>query len=134
MQKRRYRLVVLLAALLIGFLVSSLVITRWYVKRQDLLVHRHFLLCEVLKPGMTKDEVLDTLRRTGEFISNGAESHNPNIVLHIVFEDEKNKEMYGVFDLVFSENKYVLAYELGFDSLEVICDFRQPTQSITVRP
>lgn len=99
-----------------------------------LLNARHHLLCEVLKPGMSKDEVLNTLKQAGEFTVIGAESPGPVIELHIAFTEPIGKDMYGAFDLGFSDYKYVSAYIRGFEYSDVICDFYQPAQLVTEIP
>jgi len=115
-------------------LAISLAVTYLYVKREERLAQRYHLLCEVLKPGMSKDEVLNVLQQAGEFTAIGTESPGPVIELHIVFTDPKGKQLYGAFDLGFSDYKYVSAYIKGFESSDVICDFYQLTKSVTEAP
>lgn len=127
MQKTKYVLIGLLATFLV--IIFSMVFI--YMKRQEHLSHQYHLLCEVLQPGMSKDEVLSVLRQNGEFTVIGADSSGPVIELHIVFTDPKGKELYGAFDLGFSDYKYVAAYTRGFESSNVICHFIQPTKSVS---
>jgi hypothetical protein len=130
MQKRKYILIALLA----GLLAISLAASYLYVKRQEHSAQRYHLLCEVLKPSMSKDEVLTILKQAGEFTAIGTESPGPVIELHIVFTDPKGKNLYGSFDLAFSDYKYVSAYIKGFEYSDVICDFYQPTESVIETP
>ena len=97
---------------------------------------RHHLLCEVLEPGMSKDEVLSVLNQAGEFWMRDSDSPSPNMDLHISFTDFKGNVLYGAFDLLFIDYKYVQAYIIGFEreSGTLICDFYQPKQPITATP
>lgn len=113
--------------------------TPWYLLSLRYLIFqgaRHYLLCEVLKPGMTKNEVLAVLNRAGEFWMRDNDSPSPNIDLHISFTDPKGKFLYGAFDLGFYDYKYNLAYISGFEgeSIEVICDFTQLVHSTSETP
>jgi hypothetical protein len=130
MQKRKYTFI----ALLVGLLVVLLAIADLFLKRQEHLAQRYHLLCAVLKPGMSKDEVLNVLKQAGEFTAVGTESPGPVIELHIVFTDPEGKDLYGAFDLGFSDYKYVSAYISGFEYSDVICDFYRPTKSVTETP
>jgi hypothetical protein len=118
MKKAKY----IFIAVLVWLLAISLVGAYIYVKRQERSAQRYHLLCEVLKPGMTKDEVLNALKQAGEFTVIGDEPGSV-IALHVVFIDPKGRELYGSFDLGFSDYKYVSAYRLNFESVESICDF-----------
>jgi hypothetical protein len=94
------------------------------LKRQELVVARQHLLCEVLEPGMSKDEVLNVLKQAGEFTFNeDADSLGSPILLDISFTDPKGRDLYGGFVLGFSDYKYDKAYERVFDISETICDF-----------
>jgi hypothetical protein len=66
MKKRKYLFIVLS----LGLLIILLAVTYSYVKHQEHLVARHHLLCEVLTPGMSEDEVLGILHQAGEFTIN----------------------------------------------------------------
>jgi len=111
--------------------VISIATTYLYTKRRERLIQRYHLLCEVLKPNMSKDEVLHVLSQAGEFTAIGAESPGPVIELHIVFTDPIGKELYGAFDLGCSDYKYVAAYIRGFESSDVICDFYHQIKTAT---
>jgi hypothetical protein len=131
MQKRKYILIMLFA----GLLVVSLAITYLYVKRQERLAQRYHLLCEVLEPGMSEDEVLGVLKQAGDFTMSRGEWSGGLIELGINFTDIKGRELYGMFDLFFIDCKYMRAYlRNGSDNLDIICDFYQPTQSATETP
>ena len=130
MHKRRYLLIVLLAGLGLVFLWYSF----WYFERQERLSQRHHLLCEILKPGMSKDEVLNTLKQAGEFGVVGGEDQGSNFEIHIAFTDPNGKEVYGAFELGFNNDKYSGAYILGFDTYDSICDFRFSTPNTKETP
>lgn len=83
---------------------------------------------------MTRDEVLNTLRQADDFVVSGGLSSSPSSELHVVFTDKRGRDLYGAFDLYFSDYKYRAAYVLGFDYIEGICDFSQPTAAITDMP
>ena len=137
MQKRKYIFITL------GFLVVLLTATYSYLKyreyslkHQELLAARYHLLCEVLKPGMSVDEVLGILHQAGEFTTNLSDRERGEIRsnFNISFTDPKGKDLYGGFDLGFFRGGYEEAYISGFDYYETICDFSQPTQSVTMAP
>lgn len=97
------------------------------LKQQQLVAARHHLLCEVLQPMMSEDEVLMVLRQAGEFRFRRSELSADYITLDITFTDPKGKDLYGYFDLVFIDYKYVGADVPQFDVPESICDFSQAT-------
>ena len=97
------------------------------LKRQKLVAARHHLLCEVLKPGMSVDEVVVVLRQAGEFTLNKADWTGGRIELGVNFTDPKGRDLYGAFELGFSDYKYARAYVLVFDKSEAICNFSQAT-------
>lgn len=125
MQKRKYILFVI-----------GIVVTVLGLRHIIFLNARHHLLCEVLKPGMSKDEVLSILNQAGEFTMNYGDWPGGLIELGINFTDPKGRVLYGAFDLGFSDYKYERAYISGFEreSIDVICDFSQVTRSITATP
>ncbi len=109
----------------LGLLIVVSLAAYSYLKHQEFLAQRYHLLCEVLKPGMSQDEVLQTLHRAGDFTFNHAE-WTELAELGISFTDPKAKETYGAFDLLFINDKYTRAYRrLTSDSSELICDFYQ---------
>ena len=95
-----------------------------YLKRQERIAQRYHLLCEVLKPGMSREEVLAVLDQAGDFVVNsGMDEPGPHITLHIVFTDLHGRETYGAFELGFKDYQYIAAYIRGFDRTDHICDF-----------
>lgn len=110
------------AALVVGLTVAAFGINA-YVTRQQHLAQRYHLLCEVLQPGMSRDEALAVLAQYGTFTVAGAEDTSPNVDLHVVFADIRGRNGYGAFDLSFWHGRYNMAYIRGFDSVDVICDF-----------
>jgi hypothetical protein len=132
MQKRKYIFIVL--ALLMVLLTVTCCFLKYQeyalkrhedeLKHQKLAAARHHLLCEVLKPGMSEDEVFGILHQTGDFTVSSGMDKSPDAQLHIVFLNPKERDLYGgAFDLRFSDYKYVQAYISGFDYFEDICDF-----------
>jgi hypothetical protein len=131
MQKTtRYKVVLLLAVLLTVFLAVTY-LNYLYVKHQQAqrqeqehLDQRHHLLCEVLQPSMSTNEVLKTLEQFGEIRVDG-DVTQPNASLYIVFENPEVYETYGgYFFLGFVDYKYIRAYDVGFDARETtICSF-----------
>jgi hypothetical protein len=96
---------------------------------------RHHLLCEVLKPGMSENEVLVILKQTGDFAMNREEWGNGGIVLRINFTDARIRNLYGSFSVVFFDSKYGRAVvSHGSNNPEIICDFYQPSQTVTGMP
>ena len=124
-----------LIILSLGFVMILLAVAFFNLKHQMLLVQRHHLLCEVLRPGMSEDEVLAVLKEMGDFTIRKSEWLGGSIELGINFTDLRSKELYGGFDLSFTDYKYLGAYvRKGSDNVEIICDFYQPTQSIPETP
>ena len=132
MSKRTYTLI----GIALGFLIITLVATRLYLNREAMLERRHHLLCEVLKPGMSKDQALTVLGQVGDFTMSEGDWLGGDIELNIGFTDSKVADKYGdFFSLLFIDNKYQRAYvRRGSDNWEVICDFYQPTESPTRTP
>ncbi len=124
MQKSKF----IFIALLIGLLMIVIAVTYFYLNHQEFLAQRHHLLCEILKPGMSKDEVLKILKDAGDFTVSGAESQSPNAEWYVVFTDPNGRDIYGAFNLGFSDNKYESAYIRGMDYWNIICDFSKVTQ------
>jgi hypothetical protein len=130
MRKRKNIFIVLL---LVGLLLVSLRVTYLYQKRQERLAQRYHLLCEVLKPGMSREETLAVLEQAGEFVVNGGmDEPGPIIDLYITFTDPVGRETYGAFGLIFNNYQYVGAYTLkSFDVTETICAFNDQIKSAT---
>jgi hypothetical protein len=127
MQKRKF----IFIGLPLGLLIILLAATYSYIKNQEHLTARHHLLCEVLKPGMSVDEVLGILHRAGNFTMSKAEWRGGDIELGVNFIDPKGEDLYGGFELRFYDYKYAQAYISNFDYLEIICDFSQVIKAAT---
>ena len=99
------------------------------------LNERHHLLCEVLKPGMSENEVLIVLKQVGDFTMNRGEWGGGYIALDINFTDAKARNQYDSFSVVFLDYKYARAVvPHASDKPEVICDFYQAPQTETLKP
>jgi hypothetical protein len=122
--ERKYKFIVLSVGLLVIFLLT----TYSYINYQRRLATRHHLLCEVLKPGMSEDEVIATLKQEGDFTMSRSESGGGgDIGLTINFIDSQVKDRYGLFSVDFFDYKYMRAVVSHFDDKpEIICDFYQP--------
>ena len=129
MSKKGY----ILSALILGCLVIAGLGLNAYLKRKERLAQRYHLYCEVLKPGMTEEEVWKVLGQTGQFVKNGGLG-DPNDTWGVVFLDAKLNDIYGGVSLYFQDYKYDMAIIRGFEWVEVICDFSQPTNSNTKTP
>jgi hypothetical protein len=122
-------------AILVLLMIFS-VIAYFYLDHQRFVIQRHHLLCEILKPDMSKDEVLRILEQAGDITINDALWSNKfGGELFIIFTDPKGRDNYGSFNLYFRDNKYEAAYvRIGSDDSESICDFYQPKSSATPIP
>jgi hypothetical protein len=120
-------------AILVFLLIFS-VITYFYINQQRFVTQRHHLLCETLKAGMSKDEVLRILEQAGNItVDESIWSVKSVGVLYIDFTDPKGREMYGGFTLAFRDNKYIAANRrIGSDNSETICDFYLPIPSTSM--
>ncbi len=127
MPKRKYTFI----AFLLVFLTILFAGVYLHLKRQEHLVARHHLLCEVLKPGMSFDEVLGILYQAGEFTTNRKSLWDGNDEVRINFIDAKGRDLYGGFDLLFFDYKYGQAAIHGFDYFQDICHIPQWTPSVT---
>lgn len=117
---------------ILGFLLFLIPITYFYVQHQEFLARRHYLLCEILKPGMSKEEVLRILRQEGEISVGDSDSPRRAVELRLNYKDTKGSQKYGAFNLFFLDDKYMRAYvRLTSDDSELICDFYQATPSIS---
>src|SRR5689334_15702700 len=134
MQKGKYIFIAL--GLLIVLLTATWAYLKYQdysLKRQELLAARYHLLCEVLKPGMSVDDVLGILRQAGEFTTNLSESDRGQVFFdfNVNFIDKNGKDQYGGFELGFAHGGYDGAFISGFDYYEPICILSRPTQSMT---
>jgi len=116
-----------LCAVVLSLLTVIPTVTEIYtyrVERSKQWDRLYQLVCVSLTPDMTKDEVFDILRQTGDFTVVGNDSGR-YWDLHVVFKDDKIKEKYGVFNLTFSDNKYTGTYvNIGFEDTHTICDLQ----------
>jgi hypothetical protein len=103
----------------------------------------HQLLCEVLKPEMSEEEVLSALQQVGDFtiINRWDWGNEYRIQLRIHFTDPELDDKYGVFYILFLDNKYMRAGKtyLGGDDesgdpTDILCDFYQEPVFITDTP
>jgi len=125
---------VLLASLTTSVLVLSIA-AYFYKTHQDFLAQRHHLLCDVLRPGMSRDQVLHVLQQEGDFTMREADWPGGFFALDIQFTNPKVLHKYGYFSVVFIDYKYTRAIiPRGSDSPEFICDFYQAIESITQTP
>lgn len=132
MHKRQYITIAL------SLVILSIVLTVAYLhlKRQEHLAARNHLLCEVLKPGMSVDEVLETLKQAGEFTMSRGEPSTGLLILGVNFTDPQGRELYGGFTINFFDRKYRQAYIRNFDYFEDICLFpwSGPSATATSKP
>jgi len=117
-------------------LLIILIPAAYFYRHQQFLIRRHHLVCEVLKAGMSKSEVFSVLQQVGDFkVDEYEDSQSGFFALDIRFTDPKVLKNYGYFSLVFIDYKYERAVvPFGSGPPEYICEFSQPTGSITVTP
>jgi hypothetical protein len=136
----RKKLIIILtlaiAILLVGLLIYSMMQPGPYMSiLQGQLTPDYRLLCDVLRPGMSEEEVLTTLKSIGDFTINRGTWGDRMIQIGINYSDPEAQAKYGFFYLLFIDNGYVRAgkTELVGSSGEkiIICDF-QPTVSLTI--
>lgn len=129
--KKQYLILGCVALLVIILAWAGIVITRLWTMhstsralRLERMEKLHSLLCEDVKPGMSKNEVLNILGQIGDMAVAGDDS-GPIMNLRIVFRDPHLNEIYGDFHVVFSDYKYVGAYvQIGFEQIETVCSFQ----------
>jgi hypothetical protein len=81
----------------------------------------HALLCEEIKLGMTKEQVISILEQKGELQISG-NYDEPNLNLGFIYVDPMLQEYYGSFDIVIDDNRYVSSsISTGFESYTIIC-------------
>ena len=69
MSKKAY----IFITLILGCLVISGTGFYFYLKTQNQIAQRHHLVCEVLKPGMSKEEVKTIINRVGSYTTSQAD-------------------------------------------------------------
>jgi hypothetical protein len=122
-------------AIILGFLIILLTVGCIFLKHQTKVAQRRHLLCEILEPGMSKDEVLNVLHQVGDFTVNEVDWPSAFFALDITFTDPKILDQYGHFSVVFIDYRYARAViPQGSSPPEYICDFFQATGSITNAP
>ena len=93
-------------------------------RRAERINRLRMLLCEEIKLGMSKDQVINILEQKGKIRING-NYDEPNLNLGIVYVDSPLNEYYGSFDIVISDYKYVGSYISYFDDdYDTICSLR----------
>jgi hypothetical protein len=84
----------------------------------------HALLCEEIKLGMTKEQVVSILEKKGKLEMDGF-FNQPSFDLHVNYTDPTLFELYGNFTIVISNNMYVESFvNSGFESYQTICSIR----------
>ena len=131
MSKKGY----ILIALILSFLLIASPLLIDYLKLRERRAQRYHLYCEILKPGMTGDDIRKVLGQIGQFVENSTPG-DPNDTWRVAFYDANVSEKYGGVSLDFHDYKYDRAYIEGFEqeSVDVLCDFGQPTNSVTNTP
>lgn len=136
MPKKKYLFIAVIVIIVCVLLVTSSIdlksIYQAYVQEQQRSAPRHHLLCEELRPGMSRDEVLNILRQAGTFTARGTDTLGPDFELNILYTDHKGNDIYGGFDLEFHDYIYYAAVIRGFDTYQDICVF--PTDYVDSTP
>ena len=129
---KKVRILIVLVLVFLIVLIPAV----YFYKHQQFLTRRHHLLCEVLKAGMSKSEVLIVLQQVGDFkVDEYEDLQSGFFALDITYTDPKVLENYGYFSLLFIDYKYERAVvPFGSGPPEYICEFYQPTGSIAVTP
>jgi hypothetical protein len=122
---RKYISVILLGIMII----LSVVIIVSMNNTQKQWPERYHLLCEVLRPGMSKEEVLSLLSQVGEYRTRETESGVNGIEISIIYTDPNGEDLYGNFNLLFINNEYYSAFIRSFDANESICEYPASTVS-----
>jgi hypothetical protein len=134
MTKRRFAFVGSLMALVM-VLSAFTYLLYMIVQYHAFLVRRHHLLCEVMQPSMSRDEVLKILQEAGDFTVSEYASTDRFFALDVHFTDPQGLKGYGYFSLVFIDNGYARAVvPRGSDNPEYICDFYQTTTPAALTP
>jgi hypothetical protein len=124
-----------IAALLIAFLTLSFTAVYFYIGHKAFLAQRHHLLCEVLRAGMSKNEVVNVLRQVGDFRIDEIENTSNSFALAIIFTNPDIQKRNGYFLVVFINGKYARAVvPHGSDNPEYVCDFSNAVGSMVDSP
>jgi hypothetical protein len=117
--------VFVLASMIVFVLVSFLLVRHRIMALEE---QRHHLLCDVLRPGMSEEEVINILDQTGEFTLRRSDWPWGDVELGIKFTSPDDIKSIGGFNLGFVNNKYNGAYRrIGSDNIIGICYFDIPT-------
>ena len=73
--------------MLIALLMMFSTATYFYLKFQAFQARRQHLLCEVLRPGMTKNEVLSVLHEVGDFRVDEMDWTSGSFAVYVIFAD-----------------------------------------------
>lgn len=133
----------ILPALLLSLLIILLTVACFlvipsfikdYITYQERETAHYHLFCEVVRPGMLKDEVFRILEQAGEFQVKTVymQYDETPTVLEVVFTDPKGKQLVGYLFLF--DDRYDSANKLGFGTYETVCNSSQPTQLATAPP
>lgn len=91
------------------------------VERSERMDRLRILLCEEIKLGMIKDQVISILEQKGEIRING-NYDGPDLNLDFVYTDPALNKYYGRFNMVISNYKYISSsMPIGFEEYEMIC-------------
>jgi len=105
---------------MIEYRESSTARTSWEKRLGNL----HTLLCEEIKLGMTKEQVVSILEKKGKLKMDGF-FNQPSFDLHVNYTDPALSELYGNFTIVISNDTYVESFvNSGFETYEIICSIR----------
>lgn len=121
---RNRRFVVCMAvmvALLVGLFVAIFI--QNYTNQQNILhARRQHIYCELLKPGMDKKTVLETLGQFGTYIASSSEppSEKSNFNLGGGYSDDQIVGK-GYFYLIFRDGKFVDVWMQDGSGYQTIC-------------
>jgi hypothetical protein len=118
--------VFVLAGMVVFVLVSFLLVRHRTIAIEE---QRRHLLCDVLRPGMSEEEVINILDQTGEFTLRRSDWPWGDVELGIKFTSPDDIKSIGGFNLGFVNNKFNSAFlRYGSDKYISICNFDIPTQ------
>ncbi len=123
-------------AIIMVIILISVSLVLLHQKGQEQSARRYHLLCETLQPGMSKEEVLNTLGQVGYFSRDEADRGDGDIYFSVKYSDPRINDEYGYFQVAFENYKYIRGYDLsGMDSSGIIlCDFSNLMESNTASP
>lgn len=122
LKNRRFAVfMAIMVAFLIGLFVAIYI--QIYTNQQNILhARRQHIYCELLKPGMDKKTVLETLGQFGTYIASSSElpSENSNFNLGGGYSDDQIVGK-GYFDLIFRDGKFVDVWMHEGSGYQTIC-------------